>query len=78
MPIVAFSILFFSLEVPSRNDREAVKKIEEFDEIQTFSVSYKAINSDAKLPQHRKATFSKGLNDRGFATAVNSWIPSRL
>ena len=65
---------FFQFGSTIKKEKEAVRKIEEFDEVQTFSVSYKAIRSDAELPQHRKSTFENGINSHSFAPAVNSWI----
>ena len=65
---------FFQFGSTIKKEKEAVKKIEEFDETQTFSVRYRAISSDAKLPQHKKSTFNRGINSHSFATAVKSWI----
>ena len=55
-------------------DNQNTKKIEEFDESQTFWVSYRAIGSDAKLPQHQKATYSKGINGYNSVSPEASWI----
>ena len=65
---------FFQFGSTIKKEKEAVKKIEAFDETQTFSVSYRAISSDAKPPQHQKTTFTKGIHSHSFAAAVNSWI----
>ena len=65
---------FFQFGSTIRKETEAVRKVEEFDEAQTFSVSYKAVRPDAELPQYQKATFTKGINSPSFATATKSWI----
>ena len=65
---------FFQFGRTIKKEREAVKKVEEFDETQTFSIRYRAITSDAELPQYQKATFHKGINSLNFAPPVNSWI----
>ncbi len=65
---------FFQFGSTIRKETEAVRKVEEFDEAQTFSVSYKAVRPDAELPQHKKSTFKSGINSPSFAPAVNSWI----
>ncbi len=65
---------FFQFGSTIKKETEAVKKIEAFDETQTFLVSYRAISSDAKLPQHQKTTFTKGIHSHSFTAAVTSWI----
>lgn len=65
---------FFQFGNTIKKEKKTVKNIEAFDETQTFSVSYRAISSDAKLPQYQKATFTKGINGQSFAAPVNSWI----
>ena len=49
-------------------------RIEDFDETQTFSVSYRAISADANLPQYQHATFSIGISSHSSAASVTSWI----
>lgn len=65
---------FFQFGRTIKKEKEAVKKIEAFDETQTFSVNYRAISSDVRLPQHQKTTFTMGIHSHSFASAVNSWI----
>ena len=48
-------------------------KIEEFDESQTFSVSYRAIASDVELPQY-KTKFSNGINSNAVVSPRAAWI----
>ena len=57
-----------------KKEKEEIKRIEEFDETRTFSVRYKAIRSDAKLPQYDKARFSKGINSNTIFSPNASWI----
>ena len=65
---------FFQFGRTVKKDRKSATKIEEFDETQTFSVNYRIIKSDAELPQHKRSTFSNGINDHGVFTCVSSWI----
>ncbi len=65
---------FFQFGSTIKKENEPVKKVEELDETQTFSISYRAIRPDAELPQYQKATFIQGINSPDFAGAVNSWI----
>lgn len=64
---------FFQFGTTVKKDNNETK-IEKFDESQIFSVSYRAIASDAKLPQYKKSTFRKGINCKSFSSPVKSWI----
>lgn len=55
-----------------KNNNE--NKIEEFDEFQTFSVSYRAIAPDAELPQHKKSRFNQGINGNTVVYPKAAWI----
>ena len=65
---------FFQFGNTIKKEKEAVKKIEEFEEAQTFYVRYRAIKSDAELPQHKKSTFRNGINSHSFTKDISSWI----
>ena len=57
-----------------KNKNNNENNIEEFDESQTFSVSYRAIAPEVELPQHKKAKFSKGINSEAIVYPKAAWI----
>ena len=57
-----------------KNKNNNENPIEEFDESQTFLVSYRAIAPDAELPQYKKAKFSKGIHSNTVVYPKAAWI----
>ena len=49
-------------------------EVEEFDESQTFLVSYRAIAPDAEFPQYKNAKFSRGINSNIVVYPKAAWI----
>ena len=64
---------FFQFPRTIKKVKDPERKVVRFDEDKTFSVSYRRIAPDAKLPQH-KAVPEKGVCDDDTAKAISSWI----
>ncbi|MCY3772680.1 MAG: type I-MYXAN CRISPR-associated Cas8a1/Cmx1 [Gemmatimonadetes bacterium] len=64
---------FFQFPTTITKEKDPERKVVRFDEEKTFSVSYRRISSDAKLPQH-KAIPPKGICGNDTVKAMSSWI----
>ena len=64
---------FFQFPRTIKKVKDPERKVVRFDEERTFSVSYRRIASDAKLPQHN-AVPNKGVCDDALASPMASWI----
>lgn len=64
---------FFQFPRTIKKEKDPERKVVRFDEEKTFSVSYRRISSDAKLPQH-KAVPPKGISGTDTVKAMSSWI----
>ena len=65
---------FFQFPGTIKKEKESTSKIEEFDEMQTFSVHFRVITSDAKLPQYKNAIFGKGIHSLDPVSPSAAWI----
>ena len=64
---------FFQFPRTIKKMKDPERKVVRFDDEKTFSVSYRRIAPDAKLPQH-KAVPNKGVVDDVLASPLPSWI----
>ena len=64
---------FFQFPRTIKKDKNPERRVVRFDEEKTFSVSYRRISADAKLPQHNKVPRQSVCGD-DLAPAVSSWI----
>lgn len=64
---------FFQFPRTIKKEKDPERKVVRFDEEKTFSVSYRRIASDAKLPQHN-AVPKKGVCGNDTVKAMSSWI----
>ena len=64
---------FFQFPRTIKKEKDPERKVVRFDEETTFSVSYRRIAPDAKLPQHQ-AVPKKGVCGDNPAPAMSSWI----
>lgn len=64
---------FFQFPRTIKKEKDPERKVVRFDEEKTFSVSYRRIASDAKLPQHN-AVPQKGICGNDTVKAISSWI----
>ena len=64
---------FFQFPRTIKKLKDPERKVVRFDEAKTFSVSYRRIAPDAKLPQHR-AVSNKSVCDDVLASPLASWI----
>ena len=64
---------FFQFPTTIKKVKDPERQVVRFDEEKTFSVSYRRIAPDAKLPQH-KAVPNKGVCDDTLASPMASWI----
>ena len=64
---------FFQFPRTIKKEKDPERKVVRFDEEKTFSVSYRRIAADAKLPQHN-AVPKKGICGNDTVKAMSSWI----
>ncbi len=64
---------FFQFPRTIKKAKDPERRVVRFDEEKTFSVSYRRITSDAKLPQHQ-AVPARGVCGNDAAKAMTSWI----
>ena len=64
---------FFQFPTTIKKEKDPERKVERFDEEKTFSVSYRRIAPNAKLPQHSKVP-RRGVCVDDLAPALPSWI----
>ena len=64
---------FFQFPRTIKKEKDRERKVVRFDEEKTFSVSYRRIAPDAKLPQHQ-AVPARGVCGNDTAKAMTSWI----
>lgn len=64
---------FFQFPRTIKKERNPERRVVRFDEEKTFSVSYRRIAGNAKLPQHNKVP-RRGVCTYDLAPALSSWI----